>query len=76
MKAGIDDPRARIHLFDRRFIGFEDSGALIISPRRTSSVAVAGGDRDSTHSERGGFDEGRRRFLDYHRNSVLQRAAR
>lgn len=64
------------HLFDRGFIGFEDSGTLIISPvAHRPSLARMG-----VESERivnvGGFSEGQRRFLDFNRNSVLLRVSR
>ncbi|HVB57078.1 MAG TPA: HNH endonuclease signature motif containing protein [Candidatus Acidoferrales bacterium] len=64
------------HLFDRGFIGFEDSGDLIISPvAHVPSLQKMG-----VESERainvGAFTDGQRRFLEFHRTSVLLRAAR
>jgi putative restriction endonuclease len=60
------------HLFDRGFIGFEDSGTLIIWPVAHKPLGI--------ETERvvnvGGFTQGQRRYLDFHRNSVLLRAAR
>ena len=64
------------HLFDRGFIGFEDSGKLIISPvAHRPSLG-----RMCIETERivnvGGFREGQRTFLDSHQNSVFLLAAR
>jgi hypothetical protein len=64
------------HLFDRGFIGFEDSGALIISPvAHRQSLARMGVETEGIVNV-GGFSEGQRRFLDFHRNAVLLRASR
>ena len=64
------------HLFDRGFIGFEDDGDLIISPvAHQPSLERMGIDTKRTVNV-GGFAEGQRRFLDFHRNAVLLRAAR
>jgi putative restriction endonuclease len=64
------------HLFDRGFIGFEDDGDLIISPvAHQPSLERMGIDTKRTVNV-GGFNEGQRRFLDFHRNAVLLRAAR
>ena len=64
------------HLFDRGFIGFEDSGKLIISPvAHRPSLARMGIETERVVNV-GGFSEGQRRFLDFHRNSVLLRALR
>ncbi|HXC61054.1 MAG TPA: HNH endonuclease signature motif containing protein, partial [Nitrospiria bacterium] len=62
------------HLFDRGFIGFEDSGILIVSP-----VAHAPSlDRMGVATDRiinvGTFTQGQKTFLDYHRESVLLQA--
>jgi len=64
------------HLFDRGFIGFENSGALIISPVAHRPSLERMGIETEHVVNVGGFTEGQRRFLDYHRNSVLLRAAR
>jgi len=62
------------HLFDRGFIGFEDSGALIISPvAHRPSLQRMGIDTENVVNV-GSFTEGQRAFLDFHRNSVLLRA--
>lgn len=64
------------HLFDRGFIGFEDNGTLIISP----VAHVPSLQRMGVETQRvvnvGGFTEGQRSFLDFHRNAVLLRASR
>jgi putative restriction endonuclease len=62
------------HLFDRGFIGFEDSGTLIISPvAHRPSLQRMGIDSEGVVNV-GAFTEGQRGFLDFHRNSVLLRA--
>ena len=59
------------HLFDRGFIGFEDSGELIISPiAHRPSLNRMGVITDRVINV-GEFTEGQRHFLDYHRESVL-----
>lgn len=64
------------HLFDRGFIGFEDSGDLIISPvAHKPSLRRMGVETDRAINV-GIFTEGQRRFLDFHRNAVLLNAAR
>lgn len=59
---------------DRGFIGFEDSGILIISPvaHRPSLQRMGVETRRVVHI--GSFTVGQRKFLDFHRNSVLLRA--
>jgi putative restriction endonuclease len=64
------------HLFDRGFIGFEDSGNLIISPvAHRSSLQKMGVETEGTINV-GTFTDGQREFLDFHRSAVLLRAAR
>lgn len=64
------------HLFDRGFIGFEDTGRLIISPvAHKTSLRRMGVDTDGVVNV-GGFTSGQRAFLDYHRTSVLLKAVR
>ena len=61
------------HLFDRGFIGFEDSGNLIISPvAHRPSLQRMGIETDRVINV-GAFTEGQRQFLDYHRQAVLLR---
>jgi putative restriction endonuclease len=64
------------HLFDRGFIGFEDSGNLIISPvAHKPSLRKMG--VETEHSVNvGSFTAGQEQFLDFHRNGVLLRVAR
>lgn len=64
------------HLFDRGFIGFEDSGNLIISPVAHRPSLERMGIETRRVVNVGGFSEGQRAYLDFHRNSVLLRAAR
>jgi putative restriction endonuclease len=62
------------HLFDRGFIGFEDSGDLIVSPvAHLESLARMGLDPQRTRNV-GTFTEGQRRYLEYHRDNVLLRS--
>lgn len=64
------------HLFDRGFIGFEDSGNLIISPVAHKPSLQKIGVETNRQVNVGNFTEGQRHFLDYHRNAVLLRIAR
>ena len=62
------------HLFDRGFISFEDSGALIISPvAHAPSLQRMGLPTDKVLNV-GAFTEGHKQFLDYHRDAVLLQA--
>jgi putative restriction endonuclease len=64
------------HLFDRGFIGFEDSGELIISPVAHKPSLKRMGVETERVSNVGAFSDGQRRFLEFHRSSVLLRTAR
>jgi hypothetical protein len=64
------------HLFDRGFIGFEDSGDLIVSPVAHRPSLQRMGVETQRVFNVGGFTEGQRRFLDFHRTAVLLRAVR
>jgi hypothetical protein len=64
------------HLFDRGFIGFEDSGNLIISPVAHRPSLQRMGVETNRSVNVGTFTEGQRQFLDYHRNAVLLQMAR
>ena len=64
------------HLFDRGFIGFEDSGDLIISPVAHKPSLQRMGIETDRPINVGTFTEGQRQFLDFHRNAVLLRAVR
>jgi len=64
------------HLFDRGFIGFENNGALIISPvAHRPSLQRMG--LDTTNAVNVGvFTSGQKQFLDFHRNAVLLQSIR
>jgi hypothetical protein len=62
------------HLFDRGFIGFENSGALIMSPVAHQPSLQRMGVEMQRPAHVGGFTEGQRRFLVFHRDKVLLRA--
>jgi hypothetical protein len=64
------------HLFDRGFIGFEDSGALIISPVADRPSLERMGIDTKGIVNVGGFTEGQRQFLEFHRNAVLLQSAK
>jgi predicted restriction endonuclease len=64
------------HLFDRGFIGFENSGNLIISPVAHRPSLQKMGVETARLINVGTFTEGQRHFLEFHRNSVLLRASR
>jgi putative restriction endonuclease len=64
------------HLFDRGFIGFEDSGDLIISPVAHRPSLQKMGVQTERAINVGPFSEGQRQFLEFHPNSVLLRVAR
>lgn len=64
------------HLFDRGFIGFEDSGNLIISPVAHKPSLQRMGVETERVINVGTFTDGQRNFLEFHRTSVLLRAAR
>ena len=63
-------------LFDRGFIGFEDSGDLIVSPVAHRPSLQRMGVETQRVVNVGGFSEGQRAYLDFHRNAVLLRAVR
>jgi len=59
------------HLFDRGFIGFEDNGDVLISPvAHRDSLKRMGLEAEKAINV-GGFSTGQRKFLEYHRDSVL-----
>ena len=64
------------HLFDRGFIGFEDSGELIISPVAHHPSLQRMGVETGRLINVGGFTEGQRKFIDFHRQAVLLKANR
>jgi len=59
------------HLFDRGFIGFENNGALIISPVAHRPSLERMGIETTNAVNVGVFTSGQKQFLDFHRNSVL-----
>lgn len=64
------------HLFDRGFIGFENSGNLVISPVAHRPSLQMMGVETKRLVNVGPFTEGQRHFLEFHRNAVLLRASR
>jgi len=63
-------------LFDRGFIGFEDSGNLIISPVAHKPSLQRMGLETKRITNVGTFTNGQRQFLEFHRNAILLRVAR
>lgn len=59
------------HLFDRGFIGFEDNGDVLISPVAHKESLFRLGLDPAHKSNVGRFTEGQRRYLEFHRDSVL-----
>ncbi len=64
------------HLFDRGFIGFEDSGRLIISPVAHKPSLQKMGVETERSVNVGDFTSGQKSFLDWHRDKVLLMAVR
>lgn len=64
------------HLFDRGFIGFEDSGRLIISPVADRASLQRMGVETERPINVGDFSSGQRRYLEFHRTNVLLQAER
>ena len=62
------------HLFDRGFIGFEDNGDVLISPVAHVDSLARMGLGTSQVKNVGLFSEGQRRYLEFHRESVLLRS--
>jgi putative restriction endonuclease len=64
------------HLFDRGFIGFENGGDLIVSPvAHKPSLKRMGIDPERVVNV-GGFTQGQKNFLEFHRDRVLLKMAR
>lgn len=59
------------HLFDRGFISFEDNGRLLVSPVADQQSLRRMGVPTAEPTNVGGFSEGQRRFLEFHRESVF-----
>jgi hypothetical protein len=64
------------HLFDRGFIGFENSGTLIVSPVAHKASLQRMGIDTTNIINVGQFTDGQKHFLDFHRNAVLLQSAR
>ena len=64
------------HLFDRGFIGFENNGALIISPVAHHPSLQRMGIDTTKAVNVGVFTSGQKQFLDFHRNAVLLQSIR
>jgi hypothetical protein len=62
------------HLFDRGFIGFENNGDLLVSPVAHRESLARMGLALSSKTNVGGFSEGQRRYLEFHRENVLLRS--
>lgn len=63
------------HLFDRGFIGFEDNGDLII-PDVTDRISLERmGVQTRKRCNVGSFTQGQKKFLAFHRESVLLKSA-
>jgi putative restriction endonuclease len=63
------------HLFDRGFIGFENSGELIVSPVAHAASLNRMGVATDRVVNVGTFTSGQKHFLEFHRDSVLLRVA-
>jgi predicted restriction endonuclease len=64
------------HLFDRGFIGFEGTGALLISPVAHTPSLERMGVRTGDQMNVGAFAEGQRRYLEWHREYVFLQSRR
>lgn len=63
------------HLFDRGFIGFDGNGDLIVSPvAHRESLQRMGIDPQRSINV-GAFSSGQKRYLEYHRDSVLLKSS-
>ena len=62
------------HLFDRGFIGFDDNGDVLVSPVAHAESLVRMGLNSARVINVGRFSEGQRRYLEFHRESVLLRS--
>jgi hypothetical protein len=59
------------HLFDRGFISFEDNGTVLVSPVAHRESIHKMGLEDALRRNVGGFSEGQRSYLAFHRESVF-----
>lgn len=59
------------HLFDRGFISFEDNGTVLVSPVAHRESLRRLGLEDALQHNVGGFSQGQRAYLAFHRDSVF-----
>jgi hypothetical protein len=64
------------HLFDRGFISFENNGELLVSPVAHEVSLRKMGVPVEKRVNVGGFSQGQRRYLEFHRESVFLQAVR
>jgi putative restriction endonuclease len=64
------------HLFDKGFISFEGDGDLIVSPVADRISLERMGIPIDSRTSVGAFSEGQRKFLEYHRDSILRLSRR
>jgi len=62
------------HLFDRGFISFENNGELLVSPAAHRQSLQRMGVETERRLNVGGFNQGQKQYLDYHRESVFLQA--
>jgi putative restriction endonuclease len=63
------------HLFDRGFVSFDDYGEVLWSPVAHVPSLVLMGLDPSRLKNVGGFTDGQRRYLAFHRDSVFLQAS-
>jgi putative restriction endonuclease len=64
------------HLFDKRFISFENKGRILVSPVAGIASLKKMGIDVSSEVDAGNFTEGQRNFLDFHRENILRMSHR
>jgi len=62
------------HLFDRGFLSFEDSGKVLISPVAHQESIRKMGLEDALRRNVGGFTDGQKSYLSFHRENVFLEA--
>jgi putative restriction endonuclease len=62
------------HLFDKGFISFEDTGRLIVAPVADPVSLQRMGIDGEVEVNVGGFSQGQRQHLEFHRENVLRMA--
>jgi hypothetical protein len=73
LSPALSQGRGRTSL-DRGFIGFEDNGDVLVSPVAHAASLVKLGVQVTQALNVGRFSEGQRRYLRFHRESVLLRS--